>query len=234
LKAQKKNILKVVLYSILLVSYLLGFIVVFNIRLVLGIGVYQGEKNFTVDINGNPCGLNVEIWARHRNELEHYYGYTLTAFSNGNVDLVGISNLSYTLRTASSIKQVVDQNLDPPIKSYSYDPNTITRLNGGDNLTINGYANIIFQVNNVNEMYQIPIHIGLFIALNGNSIDYEWGNISIWIDVIYLSLTLIPAMFLYRNIKRLRFEKWYNEEIESSDVHFLEILSRKKIYEDDA
>ncbi len=231
MKAQNKNILKVVLFSLLLVSYLLGFIVVFNIRSVLGIGVYQGDKDFTVDINGSPCGLNVELWAHHRTELEHYYGYTLTAFSNGGVDLVGISNVSYTVRTVTSIKQLIDLNIDPPRRSYSSNPNAITRLHQNDNLTINGYVDIRFSVNDVYEIHQIPINIGIVITSDGNSIDYEWDNINIWLNVIYLSLTVIPALLLYRSIKSIKFENWYSKELESNDEHFLEILSRKKTYE---
>jgi len=231
LKAQNKNIVKVVIFSILLVSYLLGFIMIFNIRDVLGIGHYQGEKNFTVDINGSSCGLHVELWARHRSQLEHYYGYSLTEFSNGDVNSVGISNVSFTVKTGTSVKQVIDQNLEPPRKSYSSNPNTITRLHQNDNLTIKGYADIILLVNNNNVTYRIPINLGIIITLDGNAINYEWGNITTWLETIYLSLSVIPALLLYRIIKEIRFNKWYNEKIKSDDKEFLKKLKEKKQYE---
>ena len=236
MKAQNKQILKVVLYSILLLSYALGFIVVFNLKDVLGIGHYQKEKNFTVDINGSSCGLNVELWARHQNEYEHYYGYTLTAFSHGDVGLIGISYLSYTLGTSSSLKQLRDESLDPPIKSYSF-PSTnqlmVTKLYQNNNLTIKGYVDIIFIVNGINETHSIPINIGIFITLDGDALNYEWGNISTWLNTIYLACTIIPATFLYRTVKKIRFNKWYNDDLQTRDDHFFKILGRKKKYVDD-
>jgi hypothetical protein len=233
LNHRKKGILKVVLFSILLVSYILGFVVVFNLRQILGIGNYEGEKNFNIDINGNSCGLNVELYARYQTGVNHYFGYKLTEFSSGDVGLVGISNMSFRLETGSSLKQVVYRSLNPPRITYAFDSDPVTtNLNKNDNLTIEGYANVIFTVNNVNETQKISINIGIIIKYDGGEIFYFWDLVVIWLEVIYLGLTAIPFTLLYRSIKRMRFEKWYSEEIQDRDDNFKKILSQKKKYED--
>ena len=230
---RKKGILKVVIYSILLVSYILGFVAVFNSRQILGIGFYDGNKNFTTDINGNSCGLKVELYAHYHSGANHYYGYKMTAFSSGDVGLVGISNMSFRLETNSSLKQVVDRSLNPPRISYAFDSEpATTNLNKNDNLTIKGYANVIFKVNNVNETQKISINIGIIIKYDGGEIFYFWDLLVIWLEVIYLALTAIPFTLLYRSIKKMRFEKWYSEELQYRDENFLNKLEKKKKRED--
>lgn len=218
------------LFSIILISYIIGFVVIFNLREILGIGIYEGDKDFTTDINGNSCGLNVELHAYYRIGDEHYFGYTIRAFSTGDVGLVGISHLSYVVRTSSSLRQTVDHSYNPAIVSRSFESRT--GLSKNDNLTIKGYANIIFTVNGYNETYTIPINLGIIIKYSGGVISYYYGNMMIWIETIYLCLTVIPATFLYRAIKRIKFEKWYVQEIRDRDENFFDILEKKKEYED--
>jgi hypothetical protein len=223
LNRRKKGILKVVLFTILLISYILGFAVIFNLREILGIGIYEGNKTFAVDINGNSCGLNVELHASYYRGDEHYYGYKLTAFSSGDVGLVGISYLSLSIRASSSDLQSIDRSYNPPIVSLS-SIESLNNLYKNNNLTLIGYANIIFTVNNLNETQTIPINIGIIIKYAGGEILYVWGNAMIWIETIYLCLTVIPATLLYRTIKRIKFEKWYVQEIKNRDENFFNIL----------
>ena len=215
-----------IIYAIILIAYFIGFSVVFNIKNVLGIGHYYGEKDFSVDIDGTSCGLNIEMYAIHRTYHEHDYGYTLTAFSNGDVELEGIEYLYYTVRSPSSIKLILDTSYTPPIVSHYV--NAQTRLYQLDNLTVQGYANITSRINDVFETHEISFDFGIIIELDGETINYEFGNISTWLNVLYLSFTVVPMMLFYRSIKALKFETWYNEELEVRDSKFFDILSRKK------
>ena len=218
------------IFSIILISYIIGFVVIFNLREILGIGIYEGDKDFTTDINGNSCGLNVELHAYYRIGDEHYYGYTIKAFSTGDVGLVGISSLSYVVRTGFSLKQSVDSSYNPPIVTRVFESRT--GLVKNDNLTIKGDANVIFTVNGYNETYTIPINLGIIIKYSGGVISYYYDNMMIWVETIYLFLTVIPATFLYRAVKRLKFEKWYVQEIKDRDDNFFNILEKEKKYED--
>lgn len=231
MKARKKRILKVIIYSILLVSYGLGFIVIFNLKAVLGIGYYYEDKNYTVNMDNGSYGINLEIWARHRSQNEHNFGYSITAFSAGEVDLVGIVNLFYQVMTSSTLKRYGDLNFSTPRLSYSGDG--VTLLYRGDNFTLSGYADIAINVNSINEMHRITFVIGTLITLDGEDINYEWGNISTWLNVIYLAFTIIPLTLLYRSIKKIRFSMWYSEDLKSRDDVFFNILSKKKKYEED-
>ena len=231
MKARKKRILKVVLYSIILISYALGFLVIFNIKGVLGIGYYSEERNYTINVDEGSYGIHVDIWARHRSQYEHNFGYSISAFSAGDIELVGITNLFYQVMTSFATKRFGDLNFSTPRGSYSYDG--ITLLYYGDNLTFSGYADITIKVNNLNEMHRIAFDIGIFIALDGVVLNYEWGNLSTWLNVIYLSFTFIPATLLYRSIKKIRFDRWYSEEIKVRDNVFFENLTKKKTYEED-
>jgi hypothetical protein len=226
LKVRNKKILSALIYAIILIAYFIGFSVVFNIKNVLGIGHYYGEKDFSIDIDGVSCGINIEMYATHRSYHEHYYGYTITAFSNGDVELEGIEYLFYTVRSPSSIKQLLDMTYNPPIGSHSV--NAQTRLYQLDNLTIQGYTNITFSINNVLETYLVSFDLGIIIELDGETINYEFGNISTWLNVLYLSFTVVPMMLFYRSIKALKFETWYDKDFETRDKEFFDILSQKK------
>ena len=199
---------------------------VFNIKNVLGIGHYYGEKQYSIDVDGASCGLNIEMYAIHYSYYEHDYGYTLTAFSTGEVELEGIEYLYYNVRSPSSIKRYLDTSYSPPILSHFL--NARTRLYQSDNLTMQGYANITFKINDVFETRTISFDLGIIIELDGEAINYEFGNISTWLNVLYLSFTVVPMMLLYRSIRRLKFDTWYNEEFEVRDKEFFEILAGKK------
>jgi len=225
LKARHKRILKIVLFSGIVVGYLLGFGVIFNLRYVLGVGGYTGDKTFSTSVNGSSGGVNIDMYAQHRTELYHRYGYEITTFSTGDVEVLGISYADYQVRTGARLQQIVQTYYTTPIKSYSWEE--YSTISGGQNYTIQGLVDVVFVVNSVNETHQILIDIGIIIELDGNNIDYEWNNISIWINVIYLSLTVIPLALLYRNIKALKFENWYNEEIKERDQKFFKILKNQ-------
>jgi hypothetical protein len=131
----------------------------------------------------------------------------------------------YRVRTGGILRQTIETNYTSPLKSITF--NGRTSIGKDQNYTIQGFADVIFVVNSVNETHRISIDIGIIIDLDGEIINYEWGNISTWLNVIYLTLTIIPLTLLYRNIKALRFEKWYNEEIQERDQKFFRILSKE-------
>ncbi|TFG21909.1 MAG: hypothetical protein EU532_14800 [Promethearchaeota archaeon] len=223
--ANNKRIYKIFLLTVILVGYLLGAIAIFNLKTILGIGYYEGTKEFTTPVNDGSGGLEVNMYVQHRSYLYHDFGYTITALSRGDVEVVGISYGNYRLRTGGALQQIVDSNFTTPRKSISYEDFSV--IQAEENYTITGYIDVIFSINSINETHRIAIDLGIIVELNGDQINYEWGNFSIWLNVIYLSFTAIPLFLLYRNIKMLKFEKWYSEELKDRDQNFFKILSNK-------
>jgi len=230
MKARNKVRLKVAIYAIILVLYVFGFGLVFNYKQILGIGYYHNEKNFPTTYSGGYGGLNLKIYALHTGYNDHNYGIEITAFSTPDSHLVGITYLDYRLGT-SITKKILTTNYSIPITTYSigYTPPINTRLYQNDNLTCKGFADIIFKVNDINEIQRISFDIGIIIKFDGAAINYELGNTSTWIYVIYLTGTVIPLTLLYRSIKKSKFMKWYSEEIRERDELFYRELSKKEI-----
>jgi len=229
MKANIKLKLKITIYAIILVLYIFCFGLVFNYKQILGIGYYHNEKNFTTTYTWGSGGLNIKIYALHVGYDDHNYGIELTAFSNPDSHLVGITYLDYRLGTNTVLKKVLTTNYSIPITTYSigYTPPIRTRLYQNNNLTCKGFAVIIFNVNDINEVHTISFDIGIIIKFDGGVLSYELGNASIWFDVIYLTCTIIPLTLLYRSIKKFKFLKWYSEEIRERDELFLKTLSKK-------
>lgn len=229
MNAKKKIKLKITIYAIILVLYIVGFVLVFNYKQILGIGYYHNEKNFTTAYTGGNCGLNIKIYASHVGYDNHNYGIELTAFSNPDSHLVGITYLDYRLGTNTVLKKVLTTNYSIPITRYSYGyaPRARTYLLQNDNLTCKGTADIILNVNGIDETHRISFEIGIIIKFSGGVLSYDLTNLSIWMNVIYLSCTIIPLTFLYKNIKKLKFLNWYSEEIRERDELFLINLSKR-------
>jgi len=221
MKARNKERIKIVIYAIILVVYLWSFVLVFNYKQVFGIGYYRDEKTFSTAYSGGTGGINLEIYATHISATDHNYGIKITAFSSPDSDLEGISYLDYRLAT-SNPKWILSENYSVPITTYSYgyDPPKLTRLLQHDNLTCKGFADIIFKVNDINEMHRVSFEIGIIIKMSGEAINYDLENLSTWVNVIYLSCTAIPLTFLIRSIRSFRFLKWYTEEMRESDKIF--------------
>ena len=65
--------------------------------------------------------------------------------------------------------------------------------------------------------------------MDGAAINYEFGNTSTWVNVIYLSCTVIPLTLLYRSIKKLKFMKWYSDDIRDRDeILYKELTKNEK------
>ena len=226
MKARNKVRLKIAFYAIILASYIIGFTLVFNYKQILGIGYYNNEKDFTTTYSAGNGGLNLKIYALQTADNDHNYGIEITAFSTPDLHLVGITYLDYEISTTVT-KKILIMNYSIPITTYSNGPIS-TILYQNNNLTCKGFADIIFKVNDVNEAHRISFDIGIIIELNGGTINYELGMASAWVNVIYLSCTVIPLFYLYRSVKRLKFLKWYSEEIRERDELLYKELSKKE------
>ena len=209
--------------------YILGFVLIFNYKTIFGIGYYHNDKNFTTTYSGGTGGVDLEIYALHIGALDHYYGIEITAFSSTDSHLEGISYLDYRI-TTSVTKKLLATNYSSPITTYSigYFPRLTTKLKQNDNLTCKGFADIVFKVNDINEMHRISFEISIIITMDGEAINYEFGNLSTWINVIYLSCTAIPLTFLLRSVKTLKFLKWYSDDIRERDELFHAKLLNKE------
>ncbi|NVM46565.1 MAG: hypothetical protein HWN79_16785 [Candidatus Lokiarchaeota archaeon] len=232
MKARNKERLKIAIWAIILVVYITGFVIIFNYKTIFGIGYYHDEKDFSTTYSGGNGGVNLKIYALHIGGSDgnvHYYGIEITAFSSPDSHLEGITYLDYQIATTVP-KQVFALNYSVPITTYSigYVPRLETRLFQHNNLTCQGYADIRFKVNDVDELHRVPFDIGIIIKLNGAAINYDFGNISTWVNVIYLGCTAIPLAFFFRSIRSLRFMRWYTEEMRKADEEFRRELSLKK------
>ncbi len=230
MKALNKMRLKIAIYAIIIILYIFGFGLIFNFRQIIGIGYYDNEKDFTTSYNGGYGGLNVKIYAHNIQNYDYNYGIEITAFSTPDSYLMGITNLDYRIRTTSVTKQMLTFNYSIPIITYSigYTPPLRTRLYQYDNLTCKGFVDIIFKINDTPETHRISFDIGLIIEIDGGALNYGLENASTWIYVIYLTATVIPLTLLYKNIKKLKFRKWYTEEIKERDELFYKALSKNE------
>ncbi len=229
MKARNKVKLKIPIYAALLMLYILGFVLLFNYKTILGIGYYHNEKNFTTTYNGGSGGLNFKIFAQHVQYDDHRYGIEITAFSTPNSDLIGITYLDYRLDANTVAKRILASNYSIPVPSYSigYGTPLRTRLFQNNNLTCKGFADVIFKVNDVEEIHRINFEIGIIIKLDGEVLAYD-ANALTWVYVIYLSCTIIPLTLLYRSYKKLRFMKWYSEDMRERDDIFRRKITEKK------
>ena len=229
MKTRNKEKLKILVYSIILAVYIFGFVLIFNYKTIFGIGYYHNDEKFTTTYSGGTGGVDIEIYALHIGALDHNYGIELTAFSSTDSHLEGITYLDYRI-TTFVIKKLLATNYSIPITTYSigYNPRIQTKLRQNDNLTCKGFADIRFKVNDINEMHRISFEISIIITMDGEAINYELGNLSTWINVIYLSCTAIPLAFLLRSVKTLKFLKWYSDDIRERDELFHEKLMNKE------
>lgn len=236
MKPKTKRKMKIIIISIILVLYLFSFVIVYNLKEILGIGYYFGEKNFNMNLSSGSGGVNVKLNVVQDRYQRHDYTVKITPISSDNVNIVGISYLNCLIGTQSSSKYYVHSNYTIPLNYYRFSSETILILN--DNFSCQGFADIIFTVNSVNETERFYYSVGIIITLGGDWIEYVWGNLYIWILVIYFVLISVPASFLYTNVKKYRFEKWYKKDLKQRDEIFLKHLDEKqkdiaKMYDED-
>jgi hypothetical protein len=179
-----------------------------------------------VNFSTGSGGINLKLYAKHYRVLDHDYGIKITPFSSKNVDVIGICYLSLRVDSKISVYHVFNINYTWPIKYYVYEERS--PLYENDNLSCKGFADVIFYMNSINETYRINFDSWIKIVYNGATIDFNWGNLFIWIEVIYFSFIIWPLSLLYKSISAIRFNRWHTKEMKQRDEIFFKILEKRE------
>ena len=200
--------------------------IIFNLRVYLGIGYYSVEDNFVNVYPEGTVGINVRLSINHQ-EGSQYHGIgTISTISSGNIEGVGISNLTYSINVNSGLLRYGNENWDPSINNYKIE--FTTSLSKDDNVTLKGSAYISFEISGIPQTDMINYAVSDLILFSVVEIYNNWEVLLIWVEVFYVIFIIILGFAAYRIYKRIRFNLWYTEDMKKKDEEFFEILLKKK------
>ena len=199
---------------------------IFNLKVYLGIGYYSVEDNFVNVYPEGTGGINVRLSINHQ-EGHQYHGIgTISTISSGNIEGIGIRNLTYSIHVNNHLRTFGNENWDPSVNSYKIE--LTTSLYKDDNVTLKGSAHISFEISGIPQTDTINYTVSDLILFSATEISNNWNVLLVWVEIFYIIFIIILGFAAYRIYKRIRSNLWYTEEMRKKDEEFFEVLTKKK------
>ncbi|MFX0147640.1 MAG: hypothetical protein ACFE8E_07800 [Candidatus Hodarchaeota archaeon] len=226
-KIDKKNKNQLIIISVLLVSFILLLPVIYNFRLIFGIGHYNINNNFNNDLVGGTGGLNVDFDLLITDDDRYTGTINFNTISSGSVDAIGIISITYNIYRNTQTIAYYTNSFDPPRIELRRVHNSL-HCERENEIKCEGTATVRFLVGAVEQEEVINFELSIIIMLSSLEIEYSWDVMVVWLQVFDYVVIFCLILILIRNIRRIKFEKQYTEEMRKEDEEFWKKIEKEK------
>jgi len=194
----------------------------FNFNESFQIGRYTEEADFNNSFTDGTAGIRVTLYLQYHDQENYYVRTTVIPISSGEIVNNGLISINLMYYTQGISRLYIDSTWDPPSSDFSH--STRSTLAKGNNITINGIAEVQCVVNEVLVNETISYSLTFIVPLGLK----EFADLGLLIYVIfYLYLLLIPLTpFILLQIFKPLFGIKIDEETQKRDEKFLSYLGR--------
>jgi hypothetical protein len=224
---EKKNRNQLIVIISLLVSFILLLPILYNFKLVLGIGYYHNNNDFNNDLVGGTGGLNINFDLVLTIDDRYTGTVNFDTISSGSVDQIGIISISYTIYKDSQILVPYSNSFDPPINVFQRTHNNLN-CEKDNIIKCQGTATVKFLVGTVEQEEVINFELRIIITLSSVEIEYTWDVIIVWLQIFEYIVIFALILILVKIIRRIKFDKQYTEDMKKEDEEFFDNI-RKNI-----
>jgi len=199
----------------------------YNLRIILGIGYYNINNDFNHDLVGGTGGLNIDFDLT-LTEDDRYTGVVnFNTISSGSVDAIGIISIVYNIYSDSQTIAFYTNSFDPPRIVLRRTHNNL-HCERDNEIKCEGTATVRFMVGAVEQEEIINFELSVIITLSSTEIEYSWDVMIVWLQIFDYIVIFALILLLARTVRRIKFDKEYTEEMRKEDEEFFENI-RKKI-----
>jgi len=187
---------------------------------------FYNENSYLKEYSEGQGGLHI-YFRIGPSEYQCYAHLYFTPFSQGNVEIIGLSSIRYTIYKNEGIASRDDNNFLPPVSSWvAY--KSINRIFQNDNITVIGNALVKFQINETiyNEKFNYVITIIPPLDISGGL--YTQKLPLIWAEFGIILGILTSCGFSAGTISKIRREFRYTPDMKEKDEEFFRYLRKRK------
>lgn len=187
---------------------------------------FYNENSYLKEYSEGQGGLHI-YFKIGPSEYQCYAHLYFTPFSQGDVEIIGLSRIRYTIYRNEGIASRDDNNFLPPVSSWvAY--KSINRIFQNDNITVIGNALVKFQINETiyNEKFNYVITIIPPLDISGGL--YTQKLPMIWAEFGIILGILTSCGFSAGTISKIRREFRYKPDMKEKDEEFFRYLRKRK------
>jgi len=226
LKKSERN--SFIAITILLIALIAFIPILLNIKFLLGIGYYNFDRNYVSDYPEGSVGINIKISITHSKQGSSQCrgSILLKTFSSGNIQVYGITQIKYSIRTNNSYYSVVDEIVNPATQIWSKKFIIVVLKN--DNVSCTGTAEVKYSISGSEQTVSYNFDMGYIIPINVALIYYDWDMPLIWLNILYFTILIVVGYYFVGKLKYIRHIYTYPEEEKKKDEDFFKYLSQRK------
>ena len=187
---------------------------------------FYSENSYLKEYAEGQGGLHI-YFTIGPGEYNCYADIYFTPFSQGNVEINGLSRINYILYKNGGLTSGDNYNFLSPVSSW-FAPNSINRIYQYDNITVIGNALVKFQINEIiyNETFNYLISIIPPLDITGGFYTQQLPMIWVGFVIILGIITLIG--FSVNTFSKIRNEFRYTPDMKEKDEKFFRFLRKRK------
>jgi len=197
-----------------------------NLYIYYGRREFSTENSYTKEYTEGKGGLHI-YFILGPGEFNCYADMYFTPFSEGDVEITGLTRINYILYKNGVFAAGDTYNFVSPVGSW-YAPNSVTLIFHNDNITVVGNARIKFQINETlyEEIFNYVLTIIPPLDISGGL--YTQQLPLIWIEFIIILGILASCGISAGTISKIRSEIRYTQDMKEKDEEFFRFLRKRK------
>ena len=225
-KVKKSDIYSFTFVMILLIGLIAFAPILFNIKLLNGIGYYNMEGSNVLDYPEGSVGIKTEVNIVHWQSDICLGTATFHAISSGNITVHGITYVKYSINADTAIYADVDESINPAAITWNKDFRISLFRN--QEISCSGSGIINFSIDSLEQSGVIHFDISYIQPISVRDIFYIWDLPLIWISMFYFVFIIVVLSFVIKIFKSIKFDYTYTEEMRKQDEEFLNYVAQKK------
>lgn len=200
-----------------------------NLRVYLGIGYYSVENSFVNVYPEGIGGIYVRLNINYQSGNRYQGTGTISTLSVGNIQRMGLINLTYYLYVNDFLYTAGSENYDPVINTFKIEQ--LMHANKNNNVSLRGSANLSFEISGTPQNDTINFLVSYIIPYSDYELSRSFSSFEIlilWVEFFLIVFIIILGYFAVKAVKTIRFDLYYTDEMRKSNEEFFRKLAQKK------
>lgn len=225
-KIKKSDIYSFIFVIILLIGLISFAPILFNIKLLNGIGYYNMEGSNVLDYPEGSVGIKTEVNIVYWQGDICYGTVSFHAISSGNITVHGITYVKYSIKADNAYYVDEEEIINPA--AITWIENFRISLFRNQIISCIGSGAVNFSIDSLEQTGVIGFDISYIQPISVRDIFYTWDLPLIWISMFYFVFVIVVLSFVIKIFKSIKFDYTYTDEMRKQDEEFLNYITQKK------
>ncbi len=225
-KLKKSEKISFIAIIILLIAIIAFIPMLLSIKVLLGIGFYNFDRNYVSDYPEGSVGINVKISIKHLEGYQCRGSILVKTISSGNIQVYGITQIEYSIKADNTYYSIENEIVNPATQIWSRSFSIFVRKNV--NVSCTGTAEVNFSIDGLEQINTYNFDLGYIIPINFAHIYYYWDMPLMWLFILNFTILFVVGYFFARKLNYIRHIYTYPEEMKKRDEDLFKFIKKRQ------